>query len=65
MAAIAARSRSRSNAGRIRLAPLWPSSRKRSSGVISWPSAAARASSAATWLSMVWRSACWSEDTLA
>src|SRR3954469_12908531 len=59
------RSRRRSRAGRTRLAPLWPSSRKRNASPTSRPSAAARASGPCTVLSSVRRSACWSDDTRA
>src|SRR5690242_151443 len=59
------RSRRRSRAGRTRLAALWPSSRKRNASPTSRPSAAARASRSCTWLSIVRRSACWSDDTRA
>jgi hypothetical protein len=65
MAARATRSRRRSRAGRTRLAPLWPLSMNSLSSRTRWPSREARAVSSLSWLSMVCRSACWSEETLA
>nr|WP_230989850.1 hypothetical protein [Streptomyces luteolifulvus] len=59
------RSRSRSSAGRIKVAPEWPSSSKTHSSCSSSRIRSTYARSAAVWEAIVWSFFCRCEDTLA
>ena len=65
MAPTLTRSRSRSRAGRMSVAPLYPSSTNCRSDGTGVPSLQARSLSAAIWLSMVCAAACCSPETRA